>query len=682
MHRVRSAGRVPVGVDVRAHWSMPRPAGAAPRCCHDVTRRSRHVSERDLLRRSRGRPASPFVVRLRGRYVRRPRSPRRGGAAHRRSGLGAPSSRRRAIDAQECRVATPESCLVGVLVGRPGRMRLVAVPGRRRAQRLAPFESKLSAATLRPSRSRGRARPAARSRPRPPSPNGDRLRRLRRRQALRVRREGRHELQRFAHVARPLWTATTGGAVASSPAVVNGVVYVGSATASCTRSTRRASTNCSGSPASAPRCGPRPPAAAIASSPAVANGVVYVGSTDGKLYAFDAKGTTNCSGGVCSPLWTATTGGPIASSPAAPVANGRRLRRLQRRQALRVQRRRHHQLHGRHLHPAVDRHHRRPDRVVALGRRRTSSTSARTTASSTRSAPTAPPTARPAPAPRSGPRPPAARSHRRPPSRTGVVYVGSNDGKLYRLQRRRHHQLHRRHLHPAVDRHHRRHRSHRRPRSPTTSSTSAPTTASSTRTAPTAPPTAPPAPAPRSRTATTGGPVTASPAVADGVVYVGSADTRLHVFRAAAVPDDDDARFEREPVDARRRRSRSRRPSPRARARRPARSRSPTAPRRSAPARSPAARPALTMSSLGVGTHTRHRHVRRDAQLRGQRQPAPHQIVNPAGAFLFVDRNNPNCTNGGTGTAVSTRSARSAPAPRARPRARRSRSRPAPTPSR
>jgi hypothetical protein len=59
----------------------------------------------------------------------------------------------------------------------------------------------------------------------------------------------------------------------------------------------------------------------VQSSPAVANGVVYVGSEDTKLYAFDAAGTTNCSGTpkTCNPLFTAATGGGVDSSPA--VAN-------------------------------------------------------------------------------------------------------------------------------------------------------------------------------------------------------------------------------------------------------------------------------------------------------------------------------------------------------------------------
>jgi outer membrane protein assembly factor BamB len=54
----------------------------------------------------------------------------------------------------------------------------------------------------------------------------------------------------------------------------------------------------------------------IDSSPAVANGVVYVGSADHKLYAFPAS----CGGAVCAPLWTGLTGSFIDSSPA--VANG------------------------------------------------------------------------------------------------------------------------------------------------------------------------------------------------------------------------------------------------------------------------------------------------------------------------------------------------------------------------
>src|ERR1700730_10098142 len=54
------------------------------------------------------------------------------------------------------------------------------------------------------------------------------------------------------------------------------------------------------------------------SSPAVVNGVAYIGSFDGKLYAFNANG---CAPRIeCNPLWTGTTGNGIYSSPA--VAKG------------------------------------------------------------------------------------------------------------------------------------------------------------------------------------------------------------------------------------------------------------------------------------------------------------------------------------------------------------------------
>jgi outer membrane protein assembly factor BamB len=108
------------------------------------------------------------------------------------------------------------------------------------------------------------------------------------------------------------WTATTGGAISSSPAVANGVVYVGS------KDGKLYAFKADG--CGQPTCSPLWTAstgAQIASNPAVANGVVYVGSRDHKLYAFKADG---CGQPTCSPLWTATTGSYIDSSPA--VANG------------------------------------------------------------------------------------------------------------------------------------------------------------------------------------------------------------------------------------------------------------------------------------------------------------------------------------------------------------------------
>ena len=117
----------------------------------------------------------------------------------------------------------------------------------------------------------------------------------------------------------PLWTAATGGSV-GSPAVANGVVYVGSGDTNLYAFDAAGVTNCSGTPTT---CAPLWTAATggTVGSPTVANGVVYVSSSDTNMYAFDAAGVTNCSGDptTCAPLWTAATGGSVGSSA---VANG------------------------------------------------------------------------------------------------------------------------------------------------------------------------------------------------------------------------------------------------------------------------------------------------------------------------------------------------------------------------
>jgi outer membrane protein assembly factor BamB len=119
----------------------------------------------------------------------------------------------------------------------------------------------------------------------------------------------------------PLWTGPTGSYIASTPAVANGVIYVGS----YDNKLYAYAVGCNSGGAST--CSPLWTATTgghIFSSPAVANGVVYVGSEDGKMYAFDAAGATSCTGTspskTCKPLWTATTGGTIDSSPA--ITNG------------------------------------------------------------------------------------------------------------------------------------------------------------------------------------------------------------------------------------------------------------------------------------------------------------------------------------------------------------------------
>ena len=150
---------------------------------------------------------------------------------------------------------------------------------------------------------------------------GSRLRRCRGR-SVRVRRRGYHELLRTPKTCAPLWIAKTQSDVVSSPAVVNGVVYVGSFDHNLYAFDAAGVTGCSGTPKICSPLWTAPTRSQIWSSPAVVNGIVYVGSNDDNLYAFDAGSSANCAATpkICSPLWTSPTGGGVVSSPA--VANG------------------------------------------------------------------------------------------------------------------------------------------------------------------------------------------------------------------------------------------------------------------------------------------------------------------------------------------------------------------------
>jgi outer membrane protein assembly factor BamB len=112
----------------------------------------------------------------------------------------------------------------------------------------------------------------------------------------------------------PLWIGLMDNqySTVSSPAVANGIVYIGSedhklfafAANGCGQNT----------------CSPlwtATTAGAIDSGPLVANGIVYVGSEDHRFYAFNANG---CGRSTCAPLWTVNTGAGVNSSPA--IANG------------------------------------------------------------------------------------------------------------------------------------------------------------------------------------------------------------------------------------------------------------------------------------------------------------------------------------------------------------------------
>ena len=143
-----------------------------------------------------------------------------------------------------------------------------------------------------------------------------------------------------ASTGAKLWSYTAGGGVESSPALANGVVYVGSSDSNLYA--RNASTGA--------KLWSYTTGGGVGSSPALANGVVYFGSGDGNLYALNAstgaKLLSYAAAGNSSPavvngvvyvgsdddnvyalnaatgakLWSYATGSVVRSSPA--VANG------------------------------------------------------------------------------------------------------------------------------------------------------------------------------------------------------------------------------------------------------------------------------------------------------------------------------------------------------------------------
>src|SRR2546427_2818133 len=100
----------------------------------------------------------------------------------------------------------------------------------------------------------------------------------------------------------PYWSTSTAAYINSSPAVANGIVYIGSNDKIMYAFDAKTGKILWVHDAND----------GVGSSPAVANGIVYVGSDDDNLYAFNARtGVT---------VWIYTTGGPVWSSPV--VANG------------------------------------------------------------------------------------------------------------------------------------------------------------------------------------------------------------------------------------------------------------------------------------------------------------------------------------------------------------------------
>lgn len=105
----------------------------------------------------------------------------------------------------------------------------------------------------------------------------------------------------IAHLQRK-WAATTGDIISSSPAVANGLVYVGSNDGKL-----YAFDALTGQQRWAVAAGNN-----ISSSPAVVNGIIYIGSADNNLYAFDAL--------TGQKKWASATGSYVTSSPV--VVNG------------------------------------------------------------------------------------------------------------------------------------------------------------------------------------------------------------------------------------------------------------------------------------------------------------------------------------------------------------------------
>jgi hypothetical protein len=100
-----------------------------------------------------------------------------------------------------------------------------------------------------------------------------------------------------------LWTAAVGAAVADSPALAGGSLYVptvGGGLAVLDAATGDLLWTAA-------------PGSTLVAQPAVGGGVVYTAASGGALAAYDAAG---CGAATCTPLWSATTGSEVTGGPA------------------------------------------------------------------------------------------------------------------------------------------------------------------------------------------------------------------------------------------------------------------------------------------------------------------------------------------------------------------------------
>jgi outer membrane protein assembly factor BamB len=115
-----------------------------------------------------------------------------------------------------------------------------------------------------------------------------------------------------------VWTAATPDEIVAAPSIAGGVAFVGSRDNKLYAFSANGTTGCSGTPKKcAPLWSTSRLGGDVVSTPAVANGIVYVGSVGEKMLAFDAAGVRNCSGApkVCRPLWSRTMSGDVTASP-------------------------------------------------------------------------------------------------------------------------------------------------------------------------------------------------------------------------------------------------------------------------------------------------------------------------------------------------------------------------------
>jgi outer membrane protein assembly factor BamB len=117
------------------------------------------------------------------------------------------------------------------------------------------------------------------------------------------------------------WTAALGTTsqanIPSSPVISSGIVYLGTQDGRLLTFDARGRVNCGGAPKTCQPLWSSPALGSFSGTPAVVDGRVFIGSTNGRLYAFDAAGVTNCGGSpkVCQPLWSSIAVGAIGSSP-------------------------------------------------------------------------------------------------------------------------------------------------------------------------------------------------------------------------------------------------------------------------------------------------------------------------------------------------------------------------------